>query len=29
MQYLKYIKEKNIFNNNINILKLIEIKKKI
>ncbi len=29
MRYLKHIKEKNIFNYNINILKLIEIKKNI
>ena len=28
MRYLKHIKDKNIFNNNINILKLIEINKK-
>ena len=27
MRYLKLIKDKNIFNYNINILKLIEIKK--
>ena len=27
MRYLKHIKDKNIFNYNINILKLIEIKK--
>ena len=29
MRYLKQIKGKNIFNYNINILKLIEIKKNI